>query len=127
MLICAIIAIIVLLLLQKNPFMKSYSSIEQRIDILQSRIEAYQEEIKVLQAEPKSNNERIIFKFIETGSTGKTKDFVRELGIKSPRDSLYSSGDVTKLIKDGADDISPELLSIARALASARNKNGPAC
>ena len=127
MLICAIIAIIVLLLPQKNPFMKSYSSIEQRIDILQSRIEAYQEEIKVLQAEPKSNNERIIFKFIETGSTGKTKDFVRELGIKSPRDSLYSSGDVTKLIKDGADDISPELLSIARALASARNKNGPAC
>ncbi|WP_372857731.1 hypothetical protein [Pseudoalteromonas sp.] len=107
--------------------MKSYSSIEQRIDILQSRIDAYQEEIKVLQAEPKSNNERIIFKFIETGSTGKTKDFVRELGIKSPRDSLYSSGDVTKLIKDGADDISPELLSIARALASARNKNGPAC
>jgi hypothetical protein len=127
LLICAIIAIIVLLLSQKNPFMKSYSSIEQRIDILQSRIEAYQEEIKVLQAEPKSNNERIIFKFIETGSTGKTKDFVRELGIKSPRDSLYSSGDVTKLIKDGADDISPELLSIARALASARNKNGPAC
>ncbi len=127
MLICAIIAIIVLLLSQKNPFMKSYSSIEQRIDILKSRIEAYQEEIKVLQAEPKSNNERIIFKFIETGSTGKTKDFVRELGIKSPRDSLYSSGDVTKLIKDGADDISPELLSIARALASARNKNGPAC
>ncbi len=127
MLICAIIAIIVLLLSQKNPFMKSYSSIEQRIDILQSRIEAYQEEIKVLQAEPKSNNERIIFKFIETGSTGKTKDFVRELGIKSPRDSLYSSGDVTKLIKDGADDISPELLSIARALASARNKNGPTC
>lgn len=127
MLICAIIAIIVLLLSQKNPFMKSYSSIEQRIDILQSRIEAYQEEIKVLQAEPKSNNERIIFKFIETGSTGKTKDFVRELGIKSPRDSLYSSGDVTKLIKGGADDISPELLSIARALASARNKNGPAC
>jgi len=127
LLICAIIAIIVLLLSQKNPFMKSYSSIEQRIDILKSRIEAYQEEIKVLQAEPKSNNERIIFKFIETGSTGKTKDFVRELGIKSPRDSLYSSGDVTKLIKDGADDISPELLSIARALASARNKNGPAC
>jgi len=127
LLICAIIAIIVLLLSQKNPFMKSYSSIEQRIDILKSRIEAYQEEIKVLQAEPKSNNERIIFKFIETGSTGKTKDFVRELGIKSPRDSLYSSGDVTKLIKDGADDISPELLSIARALASARNKNGPSC
>ena len=46
--------------------MKSYSTIEQRIDILQSRIEAYKEEIAVLQAEPKSNNERIIFKFIES-------------------------------------------------------------
>ena len=71
------------------------------------------------------NNEKLMFKFIETGSTGKTKDFVRELGIKSPRDGLFSSGDVTKLIKDGAEDISPALLEIARQLASARNKNGP--
>ena len=73
----------------------------------------------------KEGKKRIIFKFIETGSTGKTKDFVRELGIKSPRDGLFSSGDVTKLIKDGAEDISPALLAIARQLASARNKNGP--
>ena len=122
----AIIRVLFLVNLEKYP-MKSYSTIEQRIDILQSRIEAYKEEIAGLQAEPKSNNERIIFKFIETGSTGKTKDFVRELGIKSPRDSLYSSGDVTKLIKDGADDIPPALLEIARTLANARNKNGPSC
>ena len=122
----AIIRLLFLVNLEKYP-MKSYSTIEQRIDILQSRIEAYKEEIAVLQAEPKSNNERIIFKFIETGSTGKTKDFVRELGIKSPRDSLYSSGDVTKLIKDGADAITPALLEIARTLANARNKNGPSC
>ena len=103
--------------------MKSYSSIEQRIDILQSRIEAYQEEIKVLQAEPKSNNERIIFKFIETGSTGKTKDFVRSFDVKSERGSLFSSGDVSKLIKDGADDISPELLAIARKVVNIKKKN----
>lgn len=122
----AIIRVLFLVNLEKYP-MKSYNTIEQRIDILQSRIEACKEEIAVLKAEPKSNNERIIFKFIETGSTGKTKDFVRELGIKSPRDSLYSSGDVTKLVKDGADDITPALLEIARALASARNKNGPSC
>lgn len=120
-------AVLSSLYLEKYLSMKSYNSIEERIDILQSRIAAYQDEIETLETEPKSNNERIIFKFIETGSTGKTKDFVRELGIKSPRDSLYSSGDVSKLIKDGADDISPALLEIARALASARNKNGPAC
>ena len=107
--------------------MKSYNTIAERIEILQSRIEAYKDEIEVLKAEPKNDNERIIFKFIETGSTGKTKDYVRGLGIKSSRDSLYSSGDVTKLIKDGATDISPALLEIARVLASARNKNGPSC
>jgi hypothetical protein len=107
--------------------MNSYNTIEERIEILQNRIAAYKDEINTLKAEPQNNNERIILKFIETGSTGKTKDFVRELGIKSARDTLFSSGDVTKLIKDGANDVSPALLEIARRLASARNKNGPSC
>ena len=40
--------------------MKSYNSIEERIDILQSRIEAYQDEIETLETEPKNNNERIM-------------------------------------------------------------------
>ncbi|MBB1456963.1 MULTISPECIES: hypothetical protein [Pseudoalteromonas] len=105
--------------------MKSYNSIQERIEILEDKLTAIHDEIETLKTPAKNNNERIIFKFIETGSTGKTKDFVRELGIKSPRDGLFSSGDVTKLIKDGAEDISPALLEIARKLASARNKNGP--
>ncbi|ALQ07708.1 hypothetical protein H5085_12265 [Pseudoalteromonas sp. SR43-6] len=105
--------------------MKSYNSIQERIEILEDKLTAIHDEIETLKTPAKNNNERIIFKFIETGSTGKTKDFVRELGIKSPRDGLFSSGDVTKLIKDGAEDISPALLAIARQLASARNKNGP--
>ncbi|ASM54596.1 hypothetical protein PNIG_a2595 [Pseudoalteromonas nigrifaciens] len=42
--------------------MKSYNTIAERIEILQSRIEAYKDEIEVLKAEPKSDNERIIFK-----------------------------------------------------------------
>ncbi|GAB0112047.1 hypothetical protein [Pseudoalteromonas distincta] len=105
--------------------MKSYNSIQERIEILEDKLTAIHDEIETLKTPAKNNNERIIFKFIETGSTGKTKDFVRGLGIKSPRDGLFSSGDVTKLIKDGAEDISPALLAIARQLASARNKNGP--
>jgi len=105
--------------------MKSYSTIEQRIEILEEKLALINDEISTLKTPAKNNNERIIFKFIETGSTGKTKDFVRELGIKSPRDGLFSSGDVTALIKNGADDISPALLAIAKQLASARNKNGP--
>ena len=97
--------------------MKSYNSIQERIEILEDKLTAIHDEIETLKTPAKNNNERIIFKFIETGSTGKTKDFVRELSIKSPRDGLFSSGDVTKLIKDGAEDISPALLEIARQLA----------
>ena len=42
----AIIRVLFLVNLEKYP-MKSYSTIEQRIDILQSRIETYKEEIAV--------------------------------------------------------------------------------
>ena len=105
--------------------MKSYHSIEQRIEILQEQVTILNDEIETLQAQPASENERILFKYIETGSTGKTKDFVRELGIKSARGGLFSSGDVSRLIKEGAEDISPKLLALAKQLANGHNKNGP--
>lgn len=77
-----------------------------------------------LTQEPESVNEQVIVKYIDTGSTGKTKDFVREFGIKSARGTLFSSGDVSKLIKDGANDISPELLAIARKVVTMKKKSG---
>ena len=104
--------------------MKAYSSIEERIQILEDQVSILNEEIEVLKTPPTSNNERIVLKYIETGSTGKTKDYVRELGIKSVR-GLFSSGDVSRLLKEGADDISPALLAIANKLANGHNKNGP--
>jgi len=104
--------------------MKAYSSIEERIQILEDQVSILNEEIEVLKTPPTSNNERIVLKYIETGSTGKTKDFVRELGIKSVR-GLFSSGDVSRLLKEGADDISPALLAIANKLSRGHNKNGP--
>jgi hypothetical protein len=104
--------------------MKAYSSIEERIKILEDQVSILNEEIEVLKTPPTSDNERIVLKYIETGSTGKTKDFVRALGIKSAR-GLFSSGDVSRLLKEGADDISPALLAIANALANGHNKNGP--
>ncbi|MCJ8338148.1 MAG: hypothetical protein MJK10_06720 [Pseudomonadales bacterium] len=104
--------------------MKAYSSIEERIQILEDQVSILNEEIEVLKTPPTSNNERIVLKYIETGSTGKTKDFVRELGIKSVR-GLFSSGDVSRLLKEGADDISPALLAIANKLSKGHNKNGP--
>jgi hypothetical protein len=104
--------------------MKPYSDIAELIETLESEIKSLTEQIITLKEEPQSFNEQVIFKYIDTASTGKTKDFVRSLGVKSERGSLFSSGDVSKLIKNGADDISPELLAIARKVASMKNKNG---
>ncbi len=104
--------------------MKPYADIAELIETLESEISHLTAQIDTLKKEPNSFNEQVIFKYIDTCSTGKTKDFVRSLGVKSERGSLFSSGDVTKLIKNGAEDISPELLAIAQKMASMKNKNG---
>jgi hypothetical protein len=98
--------------------MKPYKDIAELIQTLESEIESLTETIATLKDEPQSFNEQVIFKYIDTASTGKTKDYVRSLGVKSERGSLFSSGDVSKLIKSGAEDISPELLAIARDVVS---------
>lgn len=94
--------------------MNPYTNIDELIANFEAEISSLTDKIKTLKQEPQSFNEQIILKYIDTASTGKTKDFVRSLGVKSERGSLFSSGDVSKLIKSGADDISPELLSLAR-------------
>ena len=104
--------------------MKPYENTAELIATLSAEITALSDEIKTLQQEPQSFNEQIIFKYIDTASTGKTKDFVRSLGIKSERGSFFSSGDVSKLIKDGAVDVSPELLAIARKVVKMKNTKG---
>lgn len=104
--------------------MKPYLNIAELIKTLESEIELLNEQVTALKKKPQSFNEKIIFKYIDTGSTGKTKDFVRSLGIKSENGSLFSSGEVSKLIKDGADDVSTELLAIARKVVSMKNIKG---
>jgi len=104
--------------------MKPYTNLAELIALLEADIQVLSDEVCMLKQEPQSINEQIIFKYIDTGSTGKTKDFVRSLGIKSERGSLFSSGDVSKLIKNGADDISPALLVFARKIMSIKNKQG---
>jgi len=102
--------------------MKPYENLAELIEMLESEVQSISDEITTLKKEPQSFNEQVILKYIDTGSTGKTKDFVRALGVISERGSLFSSGDVSKLIKDGADDISPELLAIARKVVNFKNK-----
>lgn len=104
--------------------MKPYTNIIELIESLEAQIKTLTDEVATLKEEPQSINEQIIFKYIDTGSTGKTKDFVRSLDIKSERGSLFSSGDVSKLIKNGADDISPELLAIAKKVVHMKKQGG---
>jgi hypothetical protein len=104
--------------------MKAYENVEELIEMLESDIVSLTDTIDTLKQAPESVNEQIIYKYIDTRSTGKTKDFVRSLDVKSERGTLFSSGDVSKLIKDGADDISPKLLAIARKVVNIKNKNG---
>ncbi|TMM44003.1 hypothetical protein [Colwellia ponticola] len=94
--------------------MNPYTDIADLIATLELEIQTLTNTIHTLKQEPKSFNEQVILKYIDTASTGKTKDYVRSLGVKSDKGSLFSSGEVSKLIKNGADDISPELLAIAR-------------
>ena len=103
--------------------MKSYNNIAELIELLEAEIQTLSEEVITLKKEPQNFNEQVLLKYIDTGSTGKTKDFVRSLGVKSERGAFFSSGDVSKLIKDGADDISPELLSLARKVVMMKKKH----
>ena len=104
--------------------MKAYSNIAELIEMLELEIKSLSDNIDTLKQEPQNFNEQVIFKYIDTGSTGRTKEFVRSLDVKSERGSLFSSADVSKLIKNGAEDISPELLAIARSVVNMKKKNG---
>jgi hypothetical protein len=103
--------------------MKPYSNIAELIEILEADIQALTDDITSLKQEPQSFNEQVVFKYIDTRSTGKTKDFVRSLDVKSERGSLFSSGDVSKIITDGADDIAPNLLVIAKKVVNMKKKS----
>lgn len=107
-----------------SSYMTPYENIAELIENLESEIASLNEQIATLKKEPDSFNEQVLLKYIETCSTGKTKDFVRSLGVKSERGSLFSSGDVSKLIKDGSDDVSAELLAMAKQVANTKNKYG---
>ncbi|MDA8621935.1 hypothetical protein N9L48_04730 [Psychrosphaera sp.] len=106
--------------------MKSYTSIEELIELFEADIAELNSKIKTLKTKPKSLNEEILLKYIETASTGKTKEFVRAKGVQSGSGSMFSSADVSKLVKDGAGDVSEGLLTIARqvgVLTKRKNKS----
>ena len=101
---------------------KAYADFSELINNLEAEIQSLSHTITTLKKTPSSVNEQIILKYIDTRSTGRTKDYVRSLDIMSERGTLFSSGDVTKLIKDGADDISTDLLDIAKKVVNIKKR-----
>jgi len=102
--------------------MKKYKTIKELIKILSSEMKLLQSDITVLKAKPSNFNEEIIVKYIETRSTAKTAEFVKSKGIKTDRGTAIEGGDISKLINNGAGDISPKLLSIAQKIFNQNKK-----
>lgn len=96
--------------------MKKYKTISSLIKNLQLEVKLLQSDISTLKAKPSNFNEEIIVKYIETRSTVKTAVFVKAKGVKAVKGTVIAAGDISTLIKNGAKDISPKLLSIARKI-----------
>ena len=71
--------------------MTPYTDINELIANFEAEMKSLSEKIKTLQQEPQSFNEQVIFKYIDTASTGKTKDFPLTLSFISSIFSKTSS------------------------------------
>jgi len=103
--------------------MKKYKSIKGLIKNLESEVKLLQSDIAALKTKPANLNEEFILKYIETRSTSKTAEFVRSKGIKTERGTVIAGGDISKLIKNGAEDIFSQLLSIAQRIFNQNKKS----
>ncbi|MFT5296264.1 MAG: hypothetical protein ACI9YH_002284 [Colwellia sp.] len=103
--------------------MKNKKSTKELIKIKESEIKLLQSDIAVLKIKPSNLNEEFIVNYIETRSTAKTAEFVRSKGIKTDRGTVTEGGDISKLIKEGAVDISPKLLCMAQKIFKQNKKS----
>ncbi len=99
-----------------------YSDIGELIEILETQKLELEKSIIALKRKPNSFEEKVIFKYIETKSTVKTAKFVKEMGIKSPKGTVYAPGDVSNLIYDSENDVDNDLLKIAKGVFKKNTK-----
>ncbi len=102
--------------------MKKYATLDELIDILQLYKADIEEKIQALQTLPTSFEENLLFKYIESRSTVKAAEFAKSKGVRSPKGTVFSAGDVSNIIKDGGNSINPVLLKIAREIFSANTR-----
>lgn len=96
--------------------MKTWQSIQDLISLLEAEKEELEMRLVALKEVPKSFNDEVILKYIETKSTVKAAEYVNAKGTRSPRGTVYAASDVSALIKEGGEEINSVLLRIAQEI-----------
>ena len=103
--------------------MKRYKSINGLIRILGGQVREAQALMKALKVKPKTTEQTVLLKYIETRSTPKTARFMREEGVKSPSRKSFMPADVSALITAGHPSLNAHLLKFAREIFKRNKKN----
>ncbi len=99
---------------------KKYHTINELIQFLEAERNEINERIEALKSPRSIFEEELILKYIETRSTVKTAEYIKSIGIKSSKGTVFSASDVSEIIKSNNKSITPALLRIAKDIF---NKN----
>ncbi|WP_277057236.1 hypothetical protein [Trichlorobacter lovleyi] len=102
--------------------MKKYDNLDELIEILKVSKADIEEKIQALQTSPRSFEEELILRYIETRSTVKAAEFAKSKNIRSPKGTVFSGSNVSNIIRDGSKSINPILLKIAREIFGANTR-----
>lgn len=103
--------------------MKKHKSIGGLIRILGGQVREKQAVMRALKAVPKTRQQVILLKYIETCSTTQTAKFMRESGMKSTAGKAPSPADITDLIVNGHESLNQVLLKFAREIFKKNKKS----
>jgi hypothetical protein len=103
--------------------MKKHKSIGGLIRILGGQVREKQALMRALKATPKTRQQVILLKYIETGSTAKAAKFMNEGGMKSATGKAPSATDVRDLILEGHASLNAILLEYARSTFKKNKKS----
>lgn len=101
---------------------RKYQTIDELIVLLEMERDELEKRIFALKQPCSIFEEELIVNYIETRSTVKAAEFAKSKGIKSPKGTVFSSGDVSEIIKSAGNSINPTLLRIAKEIFDKNTK-----
>ncbi|MTI11680.1 hypothetical protein [Sansalvadorimonas verongulae] len=94
--------------------MKRYTEFSELIAALKAEQEHIQTIIDALQNPKDTTEEKLIIEYLVTRSTVKVAAYAKVHGVKSPAGKAFRPGDMSELINEGSENITPLLLTVAR-------------